>query len=185
MNEALAAHIYSNMPGSLARPEEHEITRHRLVNIERLRGPQLFSGGPCHQYAGLTVGIKHKTATVKTPRIITAVVIGNADHSSSRERNEFKNEEVTRRGSSWSTGGDTRCGSQAVRHQRCELRGYLGYFGWRGRDGVLGRLRRVIGSDGAGSEHERKRHQTGSHNSVSLEHRGALPGGWGHATKMG
>jgi hypothetical protein len=108
MNEALAAQIYSNMPGSLAHPEEHEITRQRLVNIEQLRGAQLFPGSPCHQDARFTVGIKHETATVETPRIIPAVVIGNADHPSSRDRNPFKNEGVTRRVNSWSTGSDTR-----------------------------------------------------------------------------
>src|SRR5882757_2875194 len=80
MNEALVAQIYSNMPGSLARPEEHEIARQRLVNIERLRGAQLFPGSPCHRDARFTVGIKHETATVKTSWIIPAVVIGNTDH---------------------------------------------------------------------------------------------------------
>jgi hypothetical protein len=38
VNEALAVQIYSNMPGSLAHPEEYEITRQRLINIERVRG---------------------------------------------------------------------------------------------------------------------------------------------------
>jgi hypothetical protein len=46
-------------------------------------------------------------------------------------------------------------------------------------------LRRMIGSDRAASEHERKRRQTDSHNCVAWEHRGALPGGSYHATKMG
>jgi hypothetical protein len=109
-------------------------------------------------------------------------VIGNTEHPSSGERNAFKNEGVTRRGCSWSTWSNTRRGSQAVRHQWCERWGCLGC---RGRHGALDRLRRVIGIDGAGSEHERKRHQTGPHNSVSLDHRGALPGGWHHATKTG
>ena len=117
MNEALAAQIYSNMPGSLAHPEEHEITRQRLVNIERLRGAQLFPGGPCHQDARFTVGIKHETATVKTSGIIPTVVIGNTDHCLSRECNTFENEGVIRRtdflahlgvGTSWSIGSDIR-----------------------------------------------------------------------------
>ena len=108
MNEALVAQIYSNMPRFLTRPEEHQVTWQRLVNIERLRGAQLFSGGTGHRDARFTVGIKHETATVKTSWIIPAVVIGNADHPSSRERNAFKNEGVTRRGSSWSRWNDGR-----------------------------------------------------------------------------
>ena len=108
VNKALAVQIYSNMPGSLAHPEEYEITRQRLINIERVRGAQLFSGGPRHQDARLTVGIEHETATVKTPRIIPTVVIGNTDHPSSRDHNLCKNGGVTRRGSSWSSGSDIR-----------------------------------------------------------------------------
>ena len=108
MNEALVAQVDSNMPGSLAHPEEYEITRQRLINIEGVRGAQLFSGGPCHQDARLTVGIEHETATVKTPRIIPTVVIGNTDHPSSRDHNLFKNGGVIWLGSSWSSGSDIR-----------------------------------------------------------------------------
>ena len=108
VNEALAVQIYSNMPGSLAHPEEYEITRQRLINVERVRGAQLFSGGPRHQDARFTVGIEHETATVKTPRIIPTVVIGNTDHPSSRDHNLFKNGGVIWLGSSWSSGSDIR-----------------------------------------------------------------------------
>ena len=108
MNEALAVQIYSNMPGPLAHPEEYEITWQRLINIERVRGAQLFSGGPRHQNARFTVGIEDETATVKTPRIIPTEVIGNTDHPSSRNHNLFKNGGLTRRGSSWLSEGDIR-----------------------------------------------------------------------------
>jgi hypothetical protein len=117
MNEALVAQIYSNVPGSLARPDEHEITRQRLLNIDRVRGAQLFPRGPWHQDTRFTVDIEHETATVKTSGIIPAVVIGNTNHCSSRECNTFENEGVTRRtdflahlgvGTSWSIGNDIR-----------------------------------------------------------------------------
>lgn len=108
MNEALAVQIYSNMPGSLAHPEEYEVTRQRLINIERVRGAQLFSSGPRHRDARFAVGIEHEAATVKTPRIMPPVVIGNTDHLSSRDRNLLKNGGVTRRGDSGSSGSDIR-----------------------------------------------------------------------------
>jgi hypothetical protein len=181
VNEPLAAQIDSNMPGSLADPEKHEITRQRPLNIEPVRGVQLFTGGTWHQQARFAVGIEHETATVKTPWIIPAVVIGNTDHPLSRECNAFKNEGVTRFGR-WSAGSDIRWGSQVVRRRRCERRGSLGC---RNRDRALHRLRRVIAIDGAGAEHEQQTDQTGSHNSESLEHRPALPVGWDHPTKMG
>lgn len=108
MNEALVAQIDSNMPGSLTRPEEYEITRQRLLNIDCVRGTHLIPRGPWHLDTRFTVGIEHETTTVKTPGIIPAVVIGNTDHCSSCERNTFKNDVVTRRGTSWSTGRDIR-----------------------------------------------------------------------------
>src|SRR3954470_7288443 len=82
VNEALVVQIYSNMPGSLAHPEEYEITRQRLIDIERVRGAQLFSSSPRHQDARFTVGIEHETATGSIVGLGTAC----ADASSSSPR---------------------------------------------------------------------------------------------------
>jgi hypothetical protein len=104
MDEALAADEYSNMPGSLASPEEHEITRQGLFNTERVRSLELFPGSPWHEYPRFTVSEEHETATIKAPRSIPAIAIVNPDHALSGEHDALKNGGVTRCGGRWSRG---------------------------------------------------------------------------------